>query len=244
MTKLIAFGNQKGGVGKTTYTLNVAGALLQRGYQVAIIDADPQGSILNVDDPEKREQCWVYKREKNGLPPFPAPIEALSRHQSKVHTEILRLLKAGELGDPDYILVDLPPRIEALQTVSTLQIADLVVVPHQMTDDDIGPTYVFLSLLKKFQAEKNRDLKFVTLPNRVDPQLRLTKDIFESEEIMRHAVTISGQRTAYPLARRLTCTVHDLPRGTAILAVQEINELVNKLLALLGDPVKKTAEAI
>lgn len=246
MTKLLAFGNQKGGVGKTTLTLNTAGALLHRGFKIAIIDADPQQSIIKFKVmPGEENRSWAYRREANGLPPFPAPIHLVADHKGEVHTEIRRLLRSGKLGDPDFILVDMPPRLEAVQTTSTLQIADLVVVPHEMTPASIGPTYEFTALLREYASKKNPALKYCTVPNMIDARTNNTKELFElHDDLLQHAVAIVSRRDAFVTADRLGCTVHDLPKGTAIMAVREIDDMVNKILFVLGQSVSREKEKV
>jgi chromosome partitioning protein len=244
MTQLIALGNQKGGVGKTTLTLNIAGGLIHRGFKIAIIDADPQQSIIKFNVvPGEENRSWAYRREQNGLPPFPAPIHLVSDAKGEVHNEIHKLLKQGKLGQPDFILVDLPPRLEAAQTTSTLQIADIVVVPHEMTPESIGPTYEFLALLRDYAAKKNPGLKFCTVPNMIDARTNNTKELFEQhEDLLKYAVAIISRRDAFVTASRLACTVHDLPKGTAIMAIREIDEVVNKILFALGQSAAKVRE--
>lgn len=246
MTQLIAFGNQKGGVGKTTLTLNAAGALLYRGFRIAIIDADPQQSIIKFNVmPGEENRSWAYRREENGLPPFPSPIHLVADHKGEVHSEIRRLLKSGRLGDPDFVLVDMPPRLEAVQTTSTLQIADLVVVPHEMTPSSIGPTYEFIALLREYAMKKNSALKFCTVPNMIDARTNNTKELFEQhDDLLKHAVAIISRRDAFVTADRLGCTVHDLPKGTALMAIREIDDMVNKILFVLGKNAAKEKEKV
>ena len=240
MTRLIAFGNQKGGVGKTTFTINIAGALMHAGKKVAIIDTDPQASILNLSPtiPYEENESWVFRRERNGLPPFAARIESLSKHVDRVHVEIKKMIKDRELDGIDYLLVDLPPKIDSMQTTSTLLIADLVVVPFTMSSEDVGSTLEYVRLLEEFMVSKNPDLQYITVPNEVEKQTLATQDILTNKrysKLIAASAVLMSKREAYKTASNLTVTVHDLPKGTALIAVREIDALCRAILERLGD---------
>jgi chromosome partitioning protein len=107
--------NQKGGVGKTTLSVNLAASLARSGARVLLIDADPQGSALD----------WAAARD--GVPLF--PVVGLPR--PTVHKEI------GALGyGYDHIFIDGPPRVTDLAR-SALLAADVVLIPVQPSPYDI-----------------------------------------------------------------------------------------------------------
>ena len=73
--KIIAAVNQKGGSGKTTLSMQLAGALARRGHEVLIVDADPQGTATR----------WAASAEDEK--PFPATVAGLAAAAGKVHHE-------------------------------------------------------------------------------------------------------------------------------------------------------------
>src|SRR5712692_1013046 len=83
--KIIAVVNQKGGVGKTTLVMQLAGALTRRGRTVLVVDADPQGTATR----------WAVAAPE-GLP-FPAAVVGLSAAGSKVHREVAKFTDAYDI---------------------------------------------------------------------------------------------------------------------------------------------------
>jgi chromosome partitioning protein len=109
---IVALLNPKGGVGKTTLALDLAGAWVRQGKRVTLIDADPQGSALD----------WSEQRAKEGVPRLFGVI-GLAR-DTLYH-------KAHELArDALHVVIDGPPRITGLMR-SALLAADLVLIPAQ-----------------------------------------------------------------------------------------------------------------
>jgi chromosome partitioning protein len=144
--RVIAFANQKGGVAKTTSTLNLAVAMKEQGHKVLIIDLDPQGNLtmsqgLNPDDIDRSMfDVLVHK----------LPIEEVIRH-TEVDLAVASIDLAGAelalssmIGRErtlekalapikeryDYILIDTPPSL-GLLTINAFVAADGVIVPVQ-----------------------------------------------------------------------------------------------------------------
>jgi chromosome partitioning protein len=114
---IVALLNQKGGVGKTTLALHLAGQWACQGKRVTVIDADPQGSALD----------WSEQRAREGWPRL-FGVTGLARET--LHREAPELAR-----DALHVVIDGPPRISGL-TRSALLAADLVLVPAQPSPFD------------------------------------------------------------------------------------------------------------
>src|SRR5918992_1151210 len=110
--KILAVVNQKGGVGKTTLSMQLAGTLAARNQRVLVVDADPQGTASR----------WASSAPDDE--PFSATVVSLAAAGNKLHREVVKLAR-----DYDYIIVDCPPAVDSINSRSALLIADLALVP-------------------------------------------------------------------------------------------------------------------
>ena len=125
---IVALLNQKGGVGKTTLALHLAGAWAMRGRRVLVIDADPQGSALD----------WS---EQRGRESWPRRFGVLGLARETLHRELPALAR-----DADHVVVDGPPRVTGIAR-SALLGADVVLVPATPSPFDGWASAEMLRLL-------------------------------------------------------------------------------------------------
>lgn len=150
--KIISIANQKGGVGKTTTTINLGAALAKDGARVLIVDLDPQGNAstgLGVDPQDRR--LTTYDLLSGDVPPsdaaqdtniaglaiIPATTDLSSADMNLMANEKRSFMLHDSLHQPDidhleldYILIDCPPSLNIL-TVNAMIASDSVVIPLQ-----------------------------------------------------------------------------------------------------------------
>ena len=208
--RIITVANQKGGVGKTTTTVNLAAALSMGGLRVAVIDLDPQGNASTALGVEHLENAGIYEVLMGDLTMaqaiqkvkgFPS-LECVSSSTSLAQAEIelvpmvareMRLKDAiDELatarmlaGDPlDYIFIDCPPSL-GLLTINALTAAKEMLIPIQCEYYALEGLSQLLKTYDLVKKRLNSSLKLSTFVlTMFDGRTRLANDV--ADEIRKH----------------------------------------------------------
>lgn len=211
---IIVVGNQKGGVGKSTLTVNLAVAWQQAGKSVVIVEADP--SVFTVS-------TWADDREEANLPP------------------ILTVKKTGKLKEAlrnldqqyEVVLVDLPGK-DSPEMRSALLAADLFLIPSQPTQADIDAT-INLEPIVEAVGEYNEEMKTAVVINRLTTHARSTELAEATEALGQAFETIFPQAVYDRKAFRSSLSEgKSVVEGTDEKAAAEIHNLARNIEKELG----------
>jgi len=195
--------NQKGGVGKTTTTVNLAAGLAQIGRRVLVVDLDPQGNATMGSGVDKRAlELTVYDvlLESAGVAEArrPSPkggFDVLGANRELAGAEVelvkldrrekrLKLALAAVQHDYDFVLIDCPPSLSLL-TLNGLCAAHGVLVPMQCEYFALEGLSDLVNTIKQVHANLNADLQIIGLLRVMfDPRITLQQQV--SEQIKTH----------------------------------------------------------
>lgn len=215
MCKIIAIANQKGGVAKTTTTINLGVGLSKVGKRVMLIDADPQGHLtMGLGFPKNLRVTLKTMMENIIMGLEFDPREAILHHEEgidvipsnkllsgmdmslftvedreKVLKEYLELLE----NDYDYILIDCMPSL-GMMTINALSAADSVLIPVQPQYYAADGLMELLKVVKGIHQRFNPDLQIEQLDE-------IVALIVETISIERENITISGVKYPYQFVK-------------------------------------------
>ena len=203
MAKIFCIANQKGGVGKTTTTVNLAAGLAQIGQRVLVVDLDPQGNATMGSGIDKRKlETTVYdvlleassiaeaktRAEKAGYDVLGANRELAGAEVELVELERREARLKGALAeaarDYDFILIDCPPSLSML-TLNGLCSAHGVIVPMQCEYFALEGLTDLVNTIKQIHANLNPDLQIIGLLRVMfDPRITLQQQV--SDQLKAH----------------------------------------------------------
>lgn len=252
--KILAIANQKGGVGKTTTTVNLAASLAVRGKRVLVVDLDPQGNATTGSGIDKASlESGVYQvvlgdadvrsalvRSEEGGYDVLGANRALAGAEIELVQEIARevrlknALKAVE-GDYDFVLIDCPPSLTLL-TLNGLVAAGGVIVPMLCEYYALEGISDLIATVRKIRQAINPDLDIAGIVRTMyDSRSRLVTDV--SEQLYSHFGKLVFETVIPRNIRLAEAPSHGMP----VLAYDEhakgakaYLDLADELLARVG----------
>jgi chromosome partitioning protein len=203
MAKIFCIANQKGGVGKTTTTVNLAAGLAKLGQRVLLVDLDPQGNATMGSGIDKRQlELSVYDVLLESATVAEAAVladkcgyQVLSANRELAGAEVelvqlahrdqrLKNALAAVDADYDFVLIDCPPSLSML-TLNGLCSAHGVIVPMQCEYFALEGLTDLVNTIKQVHANLNKDLKIIGLLRVMfDPRITLQMQV--SDQLKAH----------------------------------------------------------
>ncbi len=255
MTKIFTIANQKGGVGKTTTTVNLAAALAATKRRVLLVDMDPQGNATMGSGIDKNQLeisiCDVLLGDASAtralqyasaagyhLLPANADLTAAEvQLVNKIGREKQLSLAIDTLRDNyDYILIDCPPSLNML-TVNALVAADGVVIPMQCEYYALEGLSSLLDTIEQIRISVNSDIRLEGLLRTMyDPRNNLSNDV--SNELVEHF----GERVYRTVIPRNVALAEAPSFGLSILKYNKNSRGSMAYLALAGEILRRDAK--
>lgn len=240
MTRIIAIAMQKGGVGKTTTTINLAAALAELGQRVLAIDLDPQCNLTQhagfdpdqvsptvyeafkaeIDGFESHVEKAIYETDE-GFDLLPSQPELSLIELTLINTlsreRVLTTILQNVIADYDFVLIDCNPSL-GLLVINALTAATEVIIPIQTEYLAARGAFMILSSIETVRRKKlNPDLKIEgILLTMADTRTTLTKDILQAVNQQFGA----GIRIFDPLIKRSVRFAESAVTGQSILAYE------------------------
>jgi len=215
--KIITVFNQKGGAGKTTVSVHLAGTLGLRGAKILIVDMDEQNTATR----------WVGQADEEH--PFPAAIMNLAALDGSMHKEVKK-----QIDRYDFIVIDCPPAVHSQAPMSALLISDLGIIPVVPSPGDLWAAVMAKELANKTRG-LNDTLHVRVLVNAVQRRTSLARDAIEilgEDEDIPLMRSMIGARSAFRECQAIGATVHRVPGAKE--AIAEVEAMADEALAIIG----------
>ncbi len=251
MGKIIAIANQKGGVGKTTTTINLGGSLGVLEHKTLIIDADPQANATSGVGFNPQSNKSIYDCLVNEMPPedvilktenpnldiIPAHIDLVGAELEMINmpNREFMLRKAIEpiKNLYDFILIDCSPSL-GLITVNALTAADSVIIPVQSEFYSLEGLGKLLNTIKIVQGRLNTELEIEgILLTMYDTRLRLANQVVEEvkthfQDLVFDTIIHRNTKLAEAPSHSETIIMHDASSKGAINYLNLAREVLQK----------------
>ena len=255
MGKIIAVANQKGGVGKTTTSVNLAASLAVTRHRVLLVDLDPQGNATMGCGVDKKHlpissydvlarhataRDAIVMLQELGLHIIPGNADLTAAQVDLLKQEDRERILAGALescrDDYHYIVIDCPPSLNML-TLNALVAADSVLIPMQCEYYALEGLTDLMDTVRNIRSTVNPRLEIEGLLRTMyDPRNRLTNEV--SDQLTKHFAD-KLLRTVIPRNIRLAeAPSHGLP----VLLYDKSSSGALAYLALAGELVRRNGK--
>src|SRR6201990_1664722 len=267
MSKIIALANQKGGVGKTTSSINLAASLAVLEFRTLLVDADPQANstsgigfdprniknsiyecIINDVDPHDA----IQKTETPNLDLLPAHIDLVGAEIEMINLANreykMKAVFEGVREEYDFIIIDCSPSL-GLITINALSAADSVIIPVQCEYFALEGLGKLLNTIKIVQTRLNTALEIEgILLTMYDVRLRLLNQVVEEvrthfEDMVFDTIIQRNTRLSEAPSFGVSVIMHDATCKGAINYLNLAREIIRKN-GLLKDEVKAETEIV
>ena len=267
MSKIIALANQKGGVGKTTSSINLAASLAVLEFKTLLVDADPQAnSTSGIGFDPRNIKNSVYECIINDINPHDAIIKTetpnldlLPAHIDLVGAEIeminldnrefkMKAVLDSIRDEYDFIIIDCSPSL-GLITINALTAADSVIIPVQCEYFALEGLGKLLNTIKIVQSRLNTALEIEgILLTMYDVRLRLSNQVVEEvrshfEEMVFDTIIQRNTRLSEAPSFGVSVIMHDATCKGAINYLNLAREIVRKN-CLVKDELEATTETV
>ncbi|MFW6029878.1 MAG: ParA family protein [Halanaerobiales bacterium] len=250
MPKIISIANRKGGIGKTTCSINISNELVQMGYLVLMIDLDAQcdlskiflkrkntdqGDIFKLFKGECSIQDAIYNIKDN-LYISPGNNNLIHLQEKDIINPLVKVLNEDFFNEVDYIIIDHPPNINegALQGFNASDEVLIVIEPEAFCIENINQ---LLDDLYHIQFTDNPNLHILGIVlNRIDMRRNLTKHMIDKIESSFNSHILKSRisnNTSIPLSLNDKVAVRDLKWWSK--PVGEFKDLVNEIIERMKD---------
>lgn len=265
MSKIIALANQKGGVGKTTSSINLAASLAVLEYRTLLVDADPQANstsgigfdprniknsiyecIINNIDPHEA----IQHTETPNLDLLPAHIDLVGAEIEMINLENrefrMKEVLDGLRHEYDFIIIDCSPSL-GLITINSLTAADSVIIPVQCEYFALEGLGKLLNTIKIVQNRLNTELKIEgILLTMYDVRLRLSNQVVEEvrthfEDMVFDTIIQRNTRLSEAPSFGVSVIMHDATCKGAINYLNLAREIIRKN-GMVEDQAEATTE--
>lgn len=259
-TRIIAIANQKGGVGKTTITVNLAGGLEREGYRVLVIDMDGQANAtisfgINEENIEKSiadvlsdkvvdldEVAW----ERGNILIVPATMD-LQDIEEELSRKLAREFLLKNKLEPflaqhhfDFVLLDCPPSITSIPAINSLVAAKEVFIPVDIGFFSLKGIKQLLTRINEIQAKLNPDLKISGfLANKYDARNALSEQVLNTlkrnfgDKVFKTYIRINVDLARAPIARK---TIFEYsPKSSGAQDYENLTQEVIRCLKLVKE---------
>jgi chromosome partitioning protein len=264
MSKIIALANQKGGVGKTTSSINLAASLAVLEYKTLLVDADPQAnSTSGIGYDPRAIKNSIYECIINGIDPHEAiqktetpNLDLLPAHIDLVGAEIeminltdreykMKAVLNSVRDEYDFIIIDCSPSL-GLITINALTAADSVIIPVQCEYFALEGLGKLLNTIKIVQTRLNTTLEIEgILLTMYDVRLRLSNQVVEEvrnhfEDMVFDTIIQRNTRLSEAPSFGMSVIMHDANCKGAINYLNLAREIVRKNGMLKDEPIATT----